>query len=743
MRSLAIPIVLASLTTAQGAFAGANAAPDRTLAGLARGGLTLGGPGVASVALHLASGHEATGSLSPAGHQSGGQGAGMFVASRYDLIGAIDRIATASLTLTSYPAEQVTVASLDYDGPALAARDAIAVRMHLPGFARGMAIHRLAPGSAAPVWTSDYRSLPPDNLMLVWERTHRIEYQLLAPLAGGGLVGSVGVRGYEFGITMSAGAVTLGHHVPLFVFATALSPYQLTRKAYQIAFRDAGFYGRLRWEKGYPDAFTRLGWSSAPAYSDVTEADVLDAARAFRSRGLPLGFVLLGDGWLTVQDRRLAGFGAALSRFPDGLPGLVRKLRMGLGVRDVGVWHPLAGYRDGVDSRSAIGKAHALLAAAHGAYLPDPQGDADFFADWYTQLGRGGVDFVKVGDQAGLAAFTSGVMPLFDAGQGELRNLETAAVGHFGRLGGVNLLCSGDLALEAAYNWHYADLARASEPLGPQGSDGVKDRIMQDVFDSYWLSNFAYPDYGSFRSAAPESRFEAIAHAISGGPAYTSDIPGTENVPLLRSLTLADGTVLRVDDPGLPARDSLLSDPAVTAAPLLVWSQVRRPGQICGMVAAFNVDKGLWREDGAVKPADVDPMAPFPQLARFAVYDANARTVQEVTGPASKVKFWLPEIGADMFTIAPISAGTACLGLLDKLVGPAAIVAVSHPAGGIAATLLQAGDVGFYLQTPPAAVRVAGTQLPETAYGYDDHLLVIPAAAFKNVSGPVRVRVNF
>ena len=742
MRSLAIGILI-SLATAQSAIAGTDAAPDRTLAGLARWGLDLGGPGVASVALRLASGSEATGRLSPSGQQIGGHGAGRFVASRYDLTGSIDRIATASITLTSYPAQQVTVAALDYDGPALAARDAIAVRMHLPGFSRGMALHRQGPGSAAPVWASDYRSLPPDNLMLLWERTHRIEYQLLAPLAGGGLVGSVGVRGYEFGVTMSAGAITLGRHVPLFVFATGMSPYQLTRKAYQIAFRDAGFRGRLRWEKGYPDAFTSLGWSSAPAYPDVTEADVLDAARSFQARRLSLGFVLVEDGWLTVRDRRLAGFEAQPARFPDGLSGLVRKLRTVFGVRDVGVWHPLAGYRDGVEPRSGIGKAHALLAANHGAYLPDPQGDAAFFDDWYSRLGRDGVDFVKVGDQAGLAAFTSGVMPLFDAGQGELGNLEMAAVRHFGRLGGVNMLCSGDLALEAAYNWRHADLARVSEPLRPGALEEVKDRIMQDAFGSYWLSNFAYPDYGGFRSAAADARYEAIARAISGGPAYTADFPGFENVPLLHSLTLADGTVLRVDAPGLPARGSLLSDPAVTAAPLLVWSQVRRPGEICGMVAAFNVDKGLWREDGVVKPADVDPLAPLPQLTRFAVYDANARTVFEAKGPAAEIKFWLPEIGADLFTIAPLSSGTACLGLLDKLVGPAAIVAVTRQVGGIAATLMQKGDVGFYLQNPPAAVMVEGNQLPAAAYRYGDHLLVIPEASFGQLSGPVHVRVNF
>ncbi len=514
MRRLATAIALLSLATAQSALASPDGAPDRTLDGLARWGLDLGGPGAASVALHLASGRELTGSLGPAGNQTGGQGAGMFVASRYDLTGPVDRIATASLTLTSYPAQQVTVAALDYDGPALAARDAIALRLHLPGYSRGMAIHPVAPGYAAPIWASDYRSLPSSNLMLLWQRSHRVEYQLLAPLAGGGMVGSVGVRGYRFGVTMSADATTLGRHVPLFVFATGLSPYQLARKAYRIAFRDAGFHGRLRWEKGYPDAFTRLGWSSAPAYADVTAADAVDAARSFRSRGLPLGFVLLDDGWLTVNDGRLAGFEASRSRFPGGLPGLVRKLRIALKVRDVGVWHPLAGYLNGVDPRSAIGKAHSLLAANHGAYLPDPQGDANFFDAWYTLLGREGVDFVKVDDQGDLASLTSGVMPLFDAGQGELRNLEAAAVRHFGRLGGVNMLCGGGLALEAAYNWHYADLARVSEPLRPGTAETAKDRILQDVFDSYWLSSFAYPDYGSFRSAAPESRYEAIAHAI-------------------------------------------------------------------------------------------------------------------------------------------------------------------------------------------------------------------------------------
>lgn len=736
------PLALCTLLVcALAAPARAYAPPERMRADLARDGLQIGGGG-AAVEIRLASGHALAGNLSSAGSEAGGQGQQMFTSARYDVSLTPD-LATASITITRYPVQGVAIADLDYDGPPIAAHRGITVRLSLPGFARGMAIHRYLPYWTTPVWASDYHGLPADDVMLLWQRAHRVEYDMLAPLAGSGMVGSIGVRDYAFGVTMSGHAVDLVHHVPLFVFASAFSPYELTHRAYATAFAAEHYYGRLRDQKGYPDALTRLGWCSWNAfYRDVTEAKILAAARSFCASGVPLGFVLIDDGWSTVRGDRLAGFGADRKRFPDGLAGTVRKLETMFHIRDVGVWHALEGYWKGVDPESPIGKAHPLLAGDGGTYIPDPQGDEAFYDDWYRSLARSGIDLVKVDNQGGLGSFTDGVMPIFEAGEGEQRNLQAAAVRHFGRDHAVNVLNCMDLSLEDVYNWHDSNVARTSNDYDPDDPLTAKDHVLESVYNSYWVSNFAYPDYDMFQSDRQDAYYQAVARAISGGPVYTADVPGEENAPLVDKLALADGTLLRVDQPGMPTRDCLLDDPAMSDHPLLVWSQVRRPGQVCGIVAAFNADKALSREDGTVEPSEVDTFAPAPQLARFAVYDAVAGKVTVVTGPEGAVPFWLPEYGADLFTIAPLSGQMACLGLLDKLVGPAAIVRVDHVGTAMVATLAQKGRAGFYCQQAPRVVKIEGKAIPQVAYTYRDGLLSIPEASFGELSGPVTVTVD-
>ena len=386
----------------------------------------------ARLRLRFADNSTVTGDFEPAGRDAGSDDAGRFERWRFDFRPAYatpqgapePRPAyRAALELRRYAPPGAVVVWLDYDGPPLAPRDGVMLLMSLDAFARGTAQKRLKLYWTAPVFVSDYRLLPPANQLLLWQQTGREGYNLLAPLAGGGMVAELGVAEInyrpEFRVAASSYDPTFTpRRVPLFAYSSSDDPYRLTRETYQTAFAATEQRGRLRWQKGYPEVFRGLGWCSWNAYGhEVTGEKILRTVRSLNDKGVRLGFVLVDDGWLSVKNDRLTAYGADASKFPEGLAGLARRLRGEYGVRHVGVWHTFQGYWSGVDRESEVGRAHALFDGREEKSLPDPRGGRgeSFYADWYRSLSGWGYDFVKVDGQANNVRFTDGLMPLFDS----------------------------------------------------------------------------------------------------------------------------------------------------------------------------------------------------------------------------------------------------------------------------------------------------------------------------------------
>lgn len=689
-------------------------------------------------------GVEAAG-LVPAGTRAGHDAAGSFIAYRY--VPSVEQgdLAHAVVTFDRYPSGVVT-AALDYDGVPLAADHGVQLAFRLGDFERGMAIHHISPYWTAPSFVSEDRLVPDKSVLLLWRRESDPRYHLILPLAGSGMTGEVGNAADLLGVAFSAHEPVVPHHLPLFAYASGKDPYPLAQRAMSIAFRADGYYGRLRMAKPYPDVYRYFGWCSWNTYyQHVDEQDILDSAGSLQAHHLPVGFMLIDDGWLTVKDHRLAGYGADPAKFPHGLRWLVSQLHDRYRVPHVGVWHAFQGYWAGVDPSSAIGKAHALFAANAGIdgaqYLPDPRAGAGepFYADWYRQLHRDGIDFIKVDNQGGTFRFTDGRLPRFSMGEGEQRNLQEAAERYFGGAHrGLNVCNCMALSLEDVYNWRFSNLARTSDDYLPGDRPSTKEQLFQNAYTSFWVSNFAYPDFDMFQSDDPDARYHAIARAMSGGPVYISDLPGHESVPLLDRLILADGRLLQLDAPGEVTRGDLLVDTSMAPVPLEIQGTITRPGLTAGMVAAFDAAKGVDHEEGVVRASDVEGLGAGP----VALYDRDARTVTLLAGAHPTHAFGLAAYGADLFTLVSIDHGAAVLGLLDKFLGPAAVSGVRHDANGLTIRVRQAGRLGVYLERPPVSVAVDDHPLPASGFTYAAHLLTVPAAAFGPGSGEHEVVIR-
>ncbi|HLM55262.1 MAG TPA: Sip1-related alpha-galactosidase, partial [Pyrinomonadaceae bacterium] len=535
--------------------------------------------------LRFSDGSTVTGDFEQGARDEGTDEAGAYTRGRYRFKPAAGAKAfTATLELRSYRRPATTVAWLEYEGPPLAPRDGVMLLMALDSFGRGAAQKRLKLYWTAPAFVSDYRLLAPANQLLLWQQTKGRGYHLMVPLAGDGMVGELGVAEInyrpEFRVAASSYDPKLApRRVPLFAYAAAEDPYRLARETYEAAFKATGQRGRLRWQKGYPDIFRHLGWCSWNAYGHaVNEQKILASVRAFRDKRIPLGFVLVDDGWLSIKNDRLTGFDADPSKFPRGMAGLARTLRTEYGVPHVGVWHTFQGYWSGVDPESPIGRARYALFEGHdGKWLPDPRegrGEA-FYADWYKGLKAWGYDFVKVDGQANNVRFTDGLMPLFASGGGSQRNLEEGARKYFeaGPGKGLGVINCMEMTLENVYNWRESNVARNSDDYLPEVAQNYADHVYQNAYNAFWLSNFAYPDWDMFQSHDPRAEFHAAARAVSGGPVYVTDEAGKERADVLLPLALSDGRLLMPDEPGQVTRDTLLADAALEPIPLKVFGR--------------------------------------------------------------------------------------------------------------------------------------------------------------------------
>jgi hypothetical protein len=752
--------LLAFLLLASPAAAVAQTAATPGLA-LERGALQFrGGRGlvmtVVRARLRLADGAAVSGELEPAGQDAGADAAGRYERSRFRLKAGADAhgVRGAALEVRRYLPAGTLVAWLDYDGPALAPREGVQLLLSLDRFARGMAIKRFKLYWTAPVFFSDYRLLGPANQLMLWRQTEGEDYNLLVPLAGGGMVGEVGVSEidyrFEFRVAASSYDPKLApRRVPLFAYAAGADPYRLPRDAYEATFAATGQYGRLRWQKAYPEVFRQLGWCSWNAYGhDVTADKVVASVRSLREKRIPLGFVLVDDGWLSVRDQKLAGFDADPSKFPGGMEALARRLRQEQGVPHVGVWHTFQGYWSGVAEDSEVGRGHELFRGLDGKSLPDPRGGRgeSFYEDWYEKLSAWGFDFVKVDGQGNNIKFTDGLLPLFDSGEGSHRNVQRAAEKFFSDgargAGGLGLINCMEMSLENAFNWRLSNVARNSDDYQPELAHNPQDHVYQNAYNAYWLANFAYPDWDMFQSHGPAAEFHAVARAVSGGPVYFTDEAGKERPEILRRLALSDGRLLMADEPAQVTRDLLLSDPSIEPVPLKVFARVTRPGLRAGVVAAFNVNKGARRVAGRLAAADVEGLAGVSGgAARFAVYRlSDARAVLLDAGrPTLPLEF--SEYGFDLFTLAPAEGGLAVFGLLDKYLGAAAVVALSRQNNQAVVRLREAGTFGAWLARAPASVEVDGRALRPSQYSYAGGLLRVTAESFGSRAGEREVRI--
>jgi raffinose synthase len=179
------------------------------------------------------------------------------------------------------------------------------------------------------------------------------------------------------------------------------------------------------------------------------------------------------------------------------------------------------------------------------------------FSDMHAYLADAGVSGVKVDCQAGVGLVGSSIGGGPAAAATAHRALEDSIAAHFADNHAINCMCH---STENIYRWRDTAVARASDDFYPTDRASHIPHLAACAFNGLFLSPLALPDWDMFSSRHVAADIHAAARAVSGGPVYVSDAPGSHSFDLLRRLVLPDGTVLRAALPGRPTRDSLLRD---------------------------------------------------------------------------------------------------------------------------------------------------------------------------------------
>ncbi|XP_015694560.2 probable galactinol--sucrose galactosyltransferase 2 [Oryza brachyantha] len=550
-------------------------------------------------------------------------------------------------------------------------------------------------------------------------------------------------------------------------------------------------------KKKMPSFLDWFGWCTWDAfYTDVTADGVKQGLRSLAKGGAPPRFLIVDDGWQQIGTEDAPGdeavavqegaqFASRLTGMKEnvkfqnknggqeetpGLKLLVDEVKGEHGVRQVYVWHAMAGYWGGV--APAMERHEAALAypvqspgvtgnqpdivmdslSVLGLGLVHPRRAFAFYDELHAYLASCGVDGVKVDVQNIIETLGAGHGGRVALTRAYHRALEASVARSFPDNGCISCMCHNS---DMLYSARQTAVVRASDDFYPHDPASHTVHVASVAYNTVFLGEFMQPDWDMFHSLHPAAEYHGAARAIGGCPIYVSDKPGNHNFELLRKLVLPDGSVLRARLPGRPTRDCLFSDPARDGASLLKIWNLNKCG---GVVGVFNCQGAGWCRvakktrvhdaapgtlTGAVRADDVDAIA---QVAgggwdgEAAVYAHRARELVRLPRGAA-LPVTLGALEYEVFHVCPVravsSAGVcfAPVGLLDMFnaggaVEDCAVItsAAATTAAVVALRVRGCGRFGAYFSRRPSRCALDGADV-EFAYDGDKGLVAVDLPA--------------
>ena len=490
---------------------------------------------------------------------------------------------------------------------------------------------------------------------------------------------------------------------PVFVLSEAGTPYEAISLACRTAAQKAGVL--LRDEKELPEMFSYLGWCSWDAfYTDINEEKIRLKAEELKEKDVPVRWLLLDDGWLSVKDNRLYDLAPEKEKFPEGFGKMTRELKKDSLLRWIGVWHSLGGYWGGIEPGSKLQREEDehLYTTRSGKLLPAPRAEAGygFYRNWYEYLRGEGIDFVKVDGQSAVKNHYANDIPVCLAARETHKALEGAAAAYMrGRL--IN--CMG-MAMENILGRQGSVLSRNSDDFVPGNLDGFGEHLMQNAYNAPYHNAFYTCDWDMFWTSHQDAVKHAVLRAISGGPVYISDRIGDTVKEAVMPLCFHDGRLLCMERSAMPSLDCLFTDPSkegiVKLSNLADCGILGRKG---GAVAAYNLTGK--EQETTLCASDIFDL---PKGDYLCVDVMEKKVLGKTSTEGGAFPISLQKDGFALFVFVPITGEYAVIGLMEKYISFLGIEEIKMLPEGFLAIVKECGSFGFYTKKRVSGVKING-----------------------------------
>ena len=145
----------------------------------------------------------------------------------------------------------------------------------------------------------------------------------------------------ELGIDIFSGIGGQGNfEEPVYLVSKAPTYIEAVHRAFEYLAKEKNILTRE--QRRYPEMFEYLGWCSWDAMkTDVNEIGIKEKAEEFRSKKVPVRWMLIDDGWFPGKDAMIYGFKPEPKKFPTGFKPMIDEIKSKGDVKWFGVWHAL------------------------------------------------------------------------------------------------------------------------------------------------------------------------------------------------------------------------------------------------------------------------------------------------------------------------------------------------------------------------------------------------------------------
>lgn len=459
----------------------------------------------------------------------------------------------------------------------------------------------------------------------------------------------------------------------------------------------------LEKNKALPEPFDKLGWCSWNAFGpNVNQNDIRKTIDSAKVNNLPLGYILIDDGWLDIDsdtnepilaegitDCKLKSLEADSEKFPDGIKSLVQYAKKS-GINHVALWHTSNGYWNGLSQNNPLVESHPQWFKKTGSNIHVPAENSPLYDLTYSKIKEWDVSFVKIDNQG----FHRRVLPYETNLANYMSNIQTKL---------QNALNANDLKAiycmathpEVIFNSKTRQLLRISNDFIPNDVYGARKHIVNNFYNDFWLNKIFWSDFDMFQSNDLFAETFARMFAISNSPVYITDKPDQINLQLLKKMILPAGQIPRYKESAKVLPSRFFDDPYQKNNILAVQAKHHD----ITTLGLFNTI-----ETGQATTGNITLNELCLNGSTFLAYSDSRCETTVLTAQNASILYSLKNLKSDLVHIVPIQNGFAFIGNIDYFAAPALIEKITTNRVSAEIKLIEAGTVLGYSKTEPESV---------------------------------------